>query len=280
MAIEPFEIGVCSWSLQVTSIGELESLCRELGVDVVQIACGDPHHASWQEGDDLPVKATAASFRMSGAMIGFPGEDYTSPATIQKSGGFGDPALRSKRLEILRWAVDRTVKMGLRDLMFHAGFLPPVDDPDRPAFLDTLRQAATMAAEQGVHVAFETGQEPADLLLQTLNDLSMDNVHVNFDPANMLLYDMGDPIKAVELLKDHLRSVHLKDAKRPRIKGEWGEEVPLGQGQANIPLFVRKLKEIGFQGPLMIEREVGNQAERLRDIAHGVKYLREVLTGI
>jgi sugar phosphate isomerase/epimerase len=280
MAIEPFEIGVCSWSLQVHSIPELETLCRELRLDVVQIACGDPHHASWEEGDAMPGVASATNLRYTGAMIGFPGEDYSTPQAIQRTGGFGDPATRAERLEILRWAVSRTVQLGLQDIMFHAGFLPHEGDPGRPAFLDTLRSAARIADEKGIHIAFETGQEPADLLLATLKELALPNVHINFDPANMLLYDKGNPIKAVEILAPYVRSVHLKDAKRPTIKGHWGEEVPLGQGQANIPLFVKKLKEIGYQGALCIEREVGNQAQRLRDIAHGVKYLREVLAGI
>src|SRR6516164_6345654 len=117
MAIQPLEIGVCSWSLQATSIEELVRLCNELHVDVVQIACGDPHHAAWKEGDDLPSVAKRAPLRYSGAMIGFPGEDYTTPATIQKTGGFGDPATRQERLERFRWAVERTVGLGLSDVM-------------------------------------------------------------------------------------------------------------------------------------------------------------------
>ena len=51
MTIEPLAIGVCSWSLQVKSVPELKRLLQQqLGIDVVQIACGDPHHASWDEG--------------------------------------------------------------------------------------------------------------------------------------------------------------------------------------------------------------------------------------
>ena len=57
MAIEPLAIGVCSWSLQVTSIPELKGFMDRLGIDVVQIACGDPHHASWDEGDAMPAAA-------------------------------------------------------------------------------------------------------------------------------------------------------------------------------------------------------------------------------
>src|SRR5271163_3892021 len=104
---------------------------------------------------------------MTGAMLGFPGEDYTTPQTIKKTGGFGDPALRGERIERLKWAIHRTMALGLSDLMFHAGFLPGPDEPGRTAILETLAQAGTLAAARGITLAFETGQETADLLRQT-----------------------------------------------------------------------------------------------------------------
>jgi sugar phosphate isomerase/epimerase len=277
MAIEPLAIGVCSWSLQVTSIPQLKAFLDKLGIDVVQIACGDPHHASWDEGDAMPAAAKAASFRMCGAMLGFPGEDYTTPQTIEKTGGFGDPATRPERLERFQWGLQRTRELGLSDLMLHAGFIPEVGDPGRQSFLDTLAQVADLAARAGVTVAFETGQETAALLRRTLDDLKSPNLKVNFDPANMLLYDKDDPLKAVELLAPDIRSVHVKDANRPTVPGTWGEEVPLGQGQTNTREFIRLLKKVGYRGPLCIEREVGSQEECFRDIEYGVKFLRECL---
>src|SRR4029079_13121875 len=129
-------------------------------------------------------------------------------------------------------------------------------------FLDTLTKVSELAKQAGITVAFETGQESSALLRRTLDDLKCPNLKVNFDPANMLLYDMDDPLKAVELLAPDIRSVHLKDANRPTVKGTWGEEVPLGQGQTNTKAFVAALKKIGFKGALCIEREVGNQQER------------------
>ncbi|HXG09251.1 MAG TPA: sugar phosphate isomerase/epimerase family protein [Gemmataceae bacterium] len=277
MPIEPLAIGVCSWSLQVKSIPELKRLLDRLGIDVVQIACGDPHHAAWEEGDRMPEAARAAGFRMVGAMLGFPGEDYTTPQTIQKTGGFGDPALRPERLERFRWALDRTRALGLTDLMLHAGFIPEPGDPDRKPFLDTLAQVADLAQAKGVTVAFETGQETAELLRLTLDELKCPNLKVNFDPANMILYDKGDPIRAVEILGPDIRSVHVKDAIRTKVPGTWGEEVPLGQGEVNIKKFIQTLKQVGYQGPLCIEREVGNQEQRLADVAHGIRYLKECL---
>lgn len=277
MATEPLAIGVCSWSLQVSSIPELRRLLDRLGVNVIQIACGDPHHASWAEGDGMPAAARAAGFEMTAAMLGFPGEDYTTPQTIQKTGGFGDPATRPERIERLKWGLERCRALGLDLLTLHGGFLPEPGDPDRKPFLDTLGQAAALARDKGVRLGLETGQETADLLRRTLDDLKCDNVKVNFDPANMLLYDMGDPIRAVEILGPDICSVHCKDANRPPTPGVWGEEVPLGQGQVDMRRFVNTLKAVGYTGPLIIEREAGNQEQRTADCAQGISLLREIL---
>jgi sugar phosphate isomerase/epimerase len=277
MALPPLAIGVCSWSLKVKSIPELKRLMEQLGVDVVQIACGDPHHADWEEGERLPQVACGSGLHMTGAMLGFPGEDYTTPQSIQKTGGFGNPADRPARLQRFEWALDRTRELGLHDLMLHAGFIPDPAKQDRKPFLQTLSRVSQLAEAKGVTVAFETGQETADLLRRTVDELQSPNLKVNFDPANMLLYDKGDPLRAVEILGADIHSVHVKDANRPTMPGEWGTEVPLGQGQVNIREFVKTLKKVGYRGPLCIEREVGNQEERLRDIAHGIRYLRECL---
>src|ERR1051326_9004854 len=176
MSVAPLAIGVCSWSLQVKNVPELKRLMDRLGIDVVQIACGDPNHAAWDEGDNMPEAARKAGFQMTGTMLGFPGEDYTTPQTIQKTGGFGNPATRPERLERVRWALDRTRALGLSNMMLHAGFLPEPGDPDRKAFLDTLTRVSQLAREKNVTVAFETGQETADLLRLTLDELKCPNL--------------------------------------------------------------------------------------------------------
>jgi sugar phosphate isomerase/epimerase len=255
----------------------LRALLHRLGTDVVQIACGDPHHASWEEGDGMPEAARAAGFHMVGTMLGFAGEDYTTPKTIERTGGFGNPATRAERLERLSWAVDRTRALGLADLMLHAGFMPEPRSPDRKPFLDTLGRVSGIAAARDVTVAFETGQESAKLLRLTLDELACPNLKVNFDPANMLLYDKGDPIEAVRLLGPEIRSVHMKDANRPTRTGQWGTEMPLGHGQVNIPRFLHALQSVGYDGPLCIEREWGDREQRLRDIEAGIRLVRDCL---
>ena len=102
------------------------------------------------------------------------------------------------------------------------------------------------------------------------------NLKVNFDPANMLLYDKGDPLRAVEMLGPDIRSVHVKDANRPpKGRASGARRCRSGKGQVNIQAFVQTLKKVGYRGPLCIEREVGDQEGRIADVAYGAKVLRE-----
>ena len=271
------DLGVCSWSLQVESIPELTRLADEVGAAVVQIGLGDPTHGTWKEGGGFLGVLRESPLKLTGAMIGYPGEDYTSPRTIRKTGGFGDPGTRAERMKIFRQAVDQTAELGLTNLCSHAGFVPEPESPERASFLDCLREAGEYAASRGVVFAMETGQETAQLLRQTLDDLASGSLKVNFDPANMILYDMGDPIEAIRLLGPDIVHVHAKDARPPAKKGEWGEEVVLGEGSVGMKEFVIALAEVGYTGPLVVEREVGDQAQRARDIRTGIEVLRRVL---
>jgi sugar phosphate isomerase/epimerase len=273
------EIGVCSWSLKVTSVPELARLMKEVGAAVTQVALGDPNHASWKEGGDIIRALKGSHLEISGTMIGYPGEDYATPQTIQRSGGFGDPATRMERLGIFRRAVDMTADLGVKVLASHAGFIPGPDDPGRGSFLDCLYEAAEYAEKKGIIFAMETGQETAELLRRTLDEIAMPSLKVNFDPANMILYDMGDPIHAVEVLGPDIAHVHVKDALPPLQKGEWGEEVPLGEGKVGMSEFIEALAAVDYGGPLVVEREVGDQARRIEDIRRGVQLLRKLITG-
>ena len=269
-------LGVCSWSLQVSNIPDLVRLSSEVGAEVVQIGLGDPTHGSWDEGDGFLAALKDSGLSLSGTMIGFPGEDYTSPATIRQTGGFGDPATRSERLDIFRLAVDQTAALGLRCLCSHAGFIPEDDGAERSSFLDCISEAAQYAAEKDVLFTMETGQETASLLRRTLDELKMSSLRVNFDPANMILYDMGNPIEAIEILGPDIAHVHAKDANPPQASGEWGAEVPLGEGSVGMADFVAALERAGYCGPLVVEREVGDQDERVEAIKHGISVLRSL----
>src|SRR6185369_6189844 len=111
----------------------------------------------------------------------------------------------------------------------------------------TARDVCDHLLTSGQSLHLETGQEPADILLNFLQDVELDNLFVNFDPANMILYGVGEPLPALRTLGRYVRSVHCKDAKWSDRPGEtWGKEVPLGAGAVDFPAYLRTLAEIGY----------------------------------
>jgi sugar phosphate isomerase/epimerase len=198
-------------------------------------------------------------------MFGCVGEDYSTLESIRATGGIAPDATWKRNWENIQSTLDIAEGLGLKLVTFHAGFLP--HDPADPAFAklkDRLEKIAALFAARGIKLGLETGQETAEALREFLRVLNHGTVGVNFDPANMILYDKGDPIGAVRTLGPWIRQVHIKDAVRTRVPGTWGEEVPTGKGQVDWTAFFEALKEVKFSGDLCIEREAGVQ--RVEDI--------------
>jgi sugar phosphate isomerase/epimerase len=136
-----------------------------------------------------------------------------------------------------------------------------------------LREVADLFAARGVRVAFETGQEAADTLLGALEEIAHPNVGVNFDPANMILYGMGDPVAALRALAAHVRQVHVKDAVSTDVPGTWGREVVAGTGAVDWKAFLAEVRRLPRAVDLVIEREAGPTREA--DIRAAAALVRE-----
>jgi sugar phosphate isomerase/epimerase len=141
--------------------------------------------------------------------------------------------------------------------------------------LAVTREICDHCKKLGQNVHLETGQEPADVLLRFIGDVDRGNLFINFDPANMILYGCGEPIAALRQVGRYVRSVHFKDAKWAAKPGqEWGAETPLGEGDVGMETFLRTLKEIGYTGPLTIEREIPQEPDRQKaEIGRGLGLL-------
>ena len=186
------------------------------------------------------------------------GEDYTTMETIRVTGGVAPDATWEQNKANIAATVPIAKQLGMRLVTFHAGFLP--HDESDPAFVtlaQRLRDVADMFAAHGIGVGLETGQETAPALRDLLKILDRPTLSVNFDPANMVLYDKGDPIDALRTLGPWIGQVHIKDGIRTKVSGEWGEEVVVGSGDVDWPAFFAALHEVGFTGDLCIEREAG-----------------------
>jgi sugar phosphate isomerase/epimerase len=252
-------LAVCSWSLQPEKPADLVATLSALNLRRVQIAL-----APLREAPEI-WSVTEQLFQQNGliiisGMISCLGEDYSTLETIRLTGGIAPDATWEQNLVNIRQDAELAEQLGLSLVTFHAGFLP--HDQSSATFVKTVARLETVAeilAAKKITLGLETGQETAADLVTLLQTLKSDNVGVNFDPANMLLYDKGDPIAALRLLAPWLRQVHIKDAVRTKTVGTWGEEVPAGTGEVNWPFFFATLRELNYTGNLVIEREAGSQ---------------------
>jgi sugar phosphate isomerase/epimerase len=257
-------LAVCSWSLQPTSPKDLIAKLQATGIRRVQLAL-DPlrdNPAVWGETVDL--------FRQNGltvvsGMFGCVGEDYSTLDAIRVTGGIAPDKTWEQNWTNIRATAALAQRLGLKLVTFHAGFLPHEEkDPNFAKMLRRLAETADVFKATNISLGLETGQETAPVLAQLLQKLKRSNVGVNFDPANMILYDKGDPIAALRTLGPSIRAVHIKDARRIKVPGTWGEEVTVGTGEVDWKAFFATLRELNYTGDFVIEREAGNQ--RVADI--------------
>jgi L-ribulose-5-phosphate 3-epimerase len=252
-------LAVCSWSLQPSSPEELLAHLQEIGLSRVQIAL-DPIRERPEIWGSFAENARAAQMVLVSGMFGCLGEDYSSIESIRRTGGIVPNETWQENWENIQATAQLARQMDLKLVSFHAGFLPHDEaDPEYASLLHRLRLVADLFASQGIDLALETGQETAPILRGFLEKLGRANVGVNFDPANMILYDKGDPIQALQILGPWLKQCHIKDGRRTRTPGAWGEEVVAGTGEVDWPAFFRTLDELKFGGYFCIEREAGHQ---------------------
>jgi len=274
----PAQIGVCSWSLQAGGPKDLAEKVSALGLNRVQLGL-TPHRedpGAWEGALEI---MTAAGIAIVSGMFSTIGEDYTTPDTIRRTGGVVPDQHWEANWALAKAAAATAKSMGLKLVSTHAGFLPhQPTDPSFDKLASRVADLAALFAENGTSLLLETGQESAETLLLFLDEMrkrGARNIAVNFDPANMILYDMGDPIQALRLLAPHVMQVHVKDARRTNVKGQWGDEVVVGTGEVDWREFVQILAAADFQGSYIFEREAGNK--RLDDIAQGITTLRTTM---
>lgn len=267
-------LAVCSWSLQPKTPEELIDQLQQIGAKTVQIALDPIRENPDVWGKTKELCAEKGIILVSG-MFGTIGEDYTTMESIKRTGGVVPDQHWAENWKNIQQSADLAKAMGIRLVTFHAGFLPHNHtSPEFKKLVSRIGQIADHFKRKGLELAFETGQEDADDLELFLIQLNRPNVGVNFDPANMILYDQGDPVDGLRTLGKRLRQVHIKDAIRTKTPGEWGQEVPVGTGEVDWKEFFKVLDDLRFAGFCCIEREAGNQ--RVQDI----KAAREFISNL
>jgi len=270
------EIGVMFWAGRdpYDTVRELKSWgvrCGQIGIPADMPLAGAA--ARWKQA------LAEENFRLATVFAAYAGESYADIPTVRRTVGFVPQATRHEREQRTLAVSDFAAELGVTSIATHIGFIPEdVSASDYIAVREMVRRVCDHAAGHGQTFALETGQEPAAQLLGFLSAADRPNLRINFDPANMILYGTGDPIAALDILGPQVISVHCKDGDWPPAGSPdvLGQEQPLGQGAVGMEQFIAKLKEIGYKGPLTIEREAGDPARRRRDIIMGVELLHRL----
>ncbi|REJ76499.1 MAG: sugar phosphate isomerase/epimerase [Planctomycetota bacterium] len=256
-------------------------VAQELGVPSVQIHAPHQQTRTEQAAQEFLEKCSAAGITVTAVFGGFEGESYADIATTARTVGLVPEETRDARVQEMKEISDFTKLLGCDTVALHIGFVP--EDRSSASYtglIDCTRDLLDHVQANGQRLNLETGQESADHLLEFISDVERDNLFINFDPANMILYGTGDPIEALKKVGHLVRSVHCKDAKWAP-EGErgtsWGSEVALGEGDVGMETYLRTLKDLGYDGPLTIEREIAHDRERQKaDIGQAVRLLEEL----
>jgi sugar phosphate isomerase/epimerase len=272
--LEPLEPGVMFWAGR-----DQVSQMRALGVRCGQLAIPGNMPLSEAVAEEWKRLLEHEKFTVVTVFATYEGEDYADIPTVLRTVGFVPAGTRAARERRTYEVSDFAAGLGVESIACHVGFVPEDHaDADYAGVRDLVRRICDHAAGHGQTFALETGQERAEVLLGFIKDVDRPNLKINFDPANLILYGTGEPIAALRRLAPLVVSVHCKDGDWPPkgVTGALGTERPLGQGSVGIERFVGTLEEIGFRGPLNVERETEDQAARLRDMEEGVRLLRRL----
>jgi sugar phosphate isomerase/epimerase len=260
-------------------LGVKLEVAHALGVPTIQLHAPEKSTRTPEHARRFLDRLGELNLRLTAVFGGFVGESYADIPTVTRTVGLVPPETRAERTTEMKEIADFARRLGCNVVALHLGFVPhDASDPLYDQVLAVTRDICDHCRSQSQALHLETGQEPAPALLQFISDVQRDNLFINFDPANMILYGSGEPIEALELVGKCVRSVHCKDAKWAAKPGqEWGCEVALGEGDVGMERYLRTLDKIGYHGPLTIEREIPQDPERQKaEIGKALSLLNEL----
>ena len=276
--IDRERVGVCSWSWKLP-MKDVAAEMDKAGVKGIHLALGpfiapDKRHGAAEDAATLAfVKAKIANgeWKLMSTMVGTVGEDYSTLESIRKTGGIVPDEHWEANKKIVSAGAKLTQELGCKYMSTHAGFLDESDPAALAKYVERVSWMRDECAKYGVTLILESGQETADDLAKFMDKVP--GVGINFDPANMILYDKGRPMEALRKLRPWIRQIHVKDARRTKKPGTWGNEVRWGDGEVGGAKFIGMLEQSGFAGNYVVEREAGD--DRAGDIRHAIKCLTE-----
>ena len=259
------------------NVREAIEKAASLGFESCQLACWKPELFTDENAEIINTAAKEHNVEISTFWCGWSGpavwDFYDGPVTL----GLVPEDYRYARMKELMIGSDFAKKLNVKNFATHVGFLPETPGTrEYASLICALRTVAAHCEKNGQYFLFETGQETPVTLRRTIECIKADNLGINLDPANLILYGKGNPIDALDVFGEFVRDIHGKDGFYPTDGKNLGKEVPIGEGKVNFPAFVARLKEIGYDGAITIEREIYGD-KQTEDILKAKTYLEGLL---
>ena len=271
------QIGTCIRFKSIESLEDQLLMLKKYGFSTCQLLAWMPE--LWPDENAEIVKAL---FEKHGVTIsafwcGWEGPKVWNFYDGQLTLGLVPPDFRAMRMKNLCDGADFAKKLGVTDVVTHMGFIPENPyDPNFATFCVAVRTVAQHLQANGQYLLFETGQETPVAMLRCFEVVGTDNLGVNLDTANLILYGKANPVDSLDVFGKYVRNIHAKDGFYPTDGHSLGKEVKIGQGKVDFPAFFRRLKELGYDSHVTIEYEVADD-DHLGVILESRDYLQNII---
>jgi len=253
---------------------------RAFGFASCQLCSWEPEKSTDENADGIRALAEKHGIEISSFWCGWEGPKVWDFYEGQRTLGLVPPQYREMRVKNLCDGADFAHRIGLTDVATHMGFIPECPfDPNFEPLCDAIRTVAQHLKKNGQYLLFETGQETPVTMLRCFEQVGMDNLGVNLDTANLILYGKANPVDALDVFGKYVRNLHAKDGFYPVNGHALGEEVRLGDGKVDFPALFHKLKELGYDSYVTIEREISGEQQD-EDIRHAKVYLETIINEV
>ena len=274
------KIGTCVNFSSPEEIPAKLAVLKENGFDSCQLISWTPSVWTPENAEFLKKCLKQYGITVSAFWCGWNGPVIWNFYDGQLTLGLVPPEYRQMRIQNLCDGADFAHSLGISDVVTHMGFIPENPyDPNFHSFCVAARTVAQHLKQNGQYLLFETGQETPVTLLRCFETVGMDNLGINLDTANLILYGKANPVDALDVFGKYVRNLHAKDGRYPVNGHDLGEETRLGEGKVDFRALFSRLKELGYDSHVTIEREISGP-QQLSDILDAKNYLQAIIDEI
>jgi len=274
------KIGTCVSLPTMEGISEKLALLKENNFDSCQLVSWNPSVWTDENAALLNELLEKHGITVSAFWCGWEGPRVWDLYEGQLTLGLVPPEYRQMRIDNLCGGADFAHKLGITDVVTHMGFIPENPyDPNFSSFCIAVRTVANHLKENGQHLLFETGQEPPVTMLRCFEQVACDNLGVNLDTANLILYGKANPVDALDVFGSYVRNIHAKDGRYPTDGHSLGAETKIGEGKVDFKALFTKLHQLGYDSYVTIEREIKGE-QQLKDILESRTYLEQIINEV